>query len=203
MSNPDFKPQYCCRCGHLMVSKVPAGDVRVRQVCLRCGFISYSNPLPVCGTLPVWKDRVLLCRRNINPRRGYWTLPGGYQELGESTAQGALRETLEEAGIRVRLGKLCTVMDVPFANQIHLFYLASMASPEFCAGEETMECRLFTEKEIPWGDLAFGTIRETLRIFFEDRRKGSLGTHHIIFLDNDHLSSEKTLPDELFLLRKG
>lgn len=175
--------KYCSRCGSEMNVSIPQGDTRERNVCPRCGFIHYINPLPVCGTLPVWEDKVLLCKRAIDPRSGYWTLPGGFLESCEASSRGALRETFEEAGLHCELGPLFTVMDVPFADQVHLFYLARMTSPAFEPGPESLECALFREDEIPWDELAFETVTHTLKLFFADRRAGRFQTHHLVFSD--------------------
>jgi ADP-ribose pyrophosphatase YjhB (NUDIX family) len=141
---------------------VPPADNRERAVCPACGEIHYENPLNVVGTVPVWGDQVLLCRRNIEPRYGLWTLPAGFMELGESASAGALRETVEEAGARVELGALFTLIDVVRVGQLHLFYLARMLDTSLAPGPETIEARLFAEDEVPWDQLAFRTVRQTL-----------------------------------------
>ena len=156
---------------------MPPDDNRERATCTACATIHYENPLNVVGTLPVWGDQVLLCRRNIEPRRGLWTLPAGFMELGESTAQGALRETIEEAGAKVEMQDLFTVLNVVRVGQVHFFYRARMLDTSLDPGPETIEARLFREDEIPWDELAFRTVRQTLELFFEDRRKGHFGVH--------------------------
>ena len=135
------------------------------------------NPIKVVGTVPVWGEQVLLCRRAIEPRHGLWTLPAGFLELGETSRAGALRETDEEAGARIELLPLYTVLDVVRAGQIHLFYRARMLDITLAPGPETLEARLFHEHEIPWDQLAFRTVRRTLEHFFEDRRSGSFSLH--------------------------
>jgi ADP-ribose pyrophosphatase YjhB (NUDIX family) len=169
--------QHCRVCGAATQYRVPPDDNRERAVCTACGEIHYENPLNVVGTVPVWGDQVLLCRRNIEPRHGMWTLPAGFMELGESTAAGALRETIEEAGARVELQDLFTVLNVVRVGQVHLFYRARMLDTHLDPGPETIEARLFREDEIPWDELAFRTVRQTLELFFEDRRKGHFGVH--------------------------
>jgi ADP-ribose pyrophosphatase YjhB (NUDIX family) len=169
--------RYCRACGSPVSYLVPADDTRPRAVCGTCATIHYENPLNVVGTVPVWGDQVLLCRRNIEPRRGLWTLPAGFMELGETTAQGAMRETDEEAGIRIELQGLFSVINLAQISQVHLFYRARMLSPEMNPGPETMEARLFSEADIPWEELAFRTVRETLQRFFADRRQGHFGVH--------------------------
>lgn len=169
--------RYCSVCGQPVARRVPDGDTRDRDCCDHCGTIHYVNPRPVVGTIPVWQDQVLLCKRAIEPRLGYWTLPAGFMEIGETTGQGALRETLEEAGARVALGPLYTMIDVPHAEQVHIFYRAELLDLDFAAGTESLEVRLFSEAQIPWADLAFRTVSTTLELFFADRARGGFGTH--------------------------
>ncbi len=175
-----FEPhriKHCRVCGSRVEYRTPDDDNRDRAVCTACGEIHYENPINVVGTLPVWGEQVLLCRRNIEPRRGFWTLPGGFLELGESTSEGALRETDEEAGARVELQGLFTVLNVVRAGQLHLFYRARLHDIRFAPGPETIEAQLFLEEEIPWDEIAFRTVRETLKRFFDDRRLGQFGMH--------------------------
>lgn len=175
-----FEPrriQHCRRCGTRVEYRVPADDNRERAVCPACGEIHYENPINVVGTVPVWGDQVLLCRRNIEPRFGLWTLPAGFLELGETSAAGALRETEEEAGAHVELEGLYTVLNVVRAGQIHLFYRARMLDTHLAPGPETIEARLFREHELPWDQLAFRTVRRTLELFFEDRRGDGFPVH--------------------------
>lgn len=169
--------QHCRVCGARAEYRVPADDNRERATCTACGEIHYENPLNVVGTVPVWGDQVLLCRRNIEPRHGMWTLPAGFMELGESTADGALRETIEEAGAQVEMQGLFTVLNVVRVGQVHFFYRARMLSTHLDPGPETIEARLFREDEIPWDELAFRTVRQTLELFFEDRRRGRFEVH--------------------------
>jgi len=166
--------KYCSHCASKLTIKIPADDSRERHVCEACGSIHYQNPRNVVGSIPVYEKQVLLCRRAIEPRHGYWTLPAGFMELGESTSHGAARETLEEAGAQVEMGPLYSLLNVPHAEQVHLFYLAKMNSPQFCAGEESLEVALFYEHEIPWTELAFPTVKQTLEWFFADRAAGLL-----------------------------
>ncbi|HET7793416.1 MAG TPA: NUDIX hydrolase [Rhizobacter sp.] len=169
--------KHCKACGSPVQYTIPADDNRERATCTVCGTVHYENPLNVVGTLPVWKDKVLLCRRNIEPRHGFWTLPAGFMELGETTEQGAIRETTEEAGARVELQGLYTLLNVVRVGQLHLFYRARLLDTDFAPGPETIEAQLFAEAEVPWDDLAFRTVRETLKCFFEDRRQGQFGLH--------------------------
>ena len=169
--------QHCRSCGASTAYRVPADDNRERAVCTACGDIHYENPLNVVGTVPVWGDQVLLCRRAIEPRHGFWTLPAGFMELGETTAEGALRETDEEAGAQVALEGLFTVLNVVRAGQVHLFYRARMLDTRLAPGAETLEAQLFREQDIPWDQIAFRTVRQTLEHYFADRRRGSFGVH--------------------------
>ena len=170
--------QHCRACGAPVRYEIPPDDNRERAVCTSCATVHYENPLNVVGTLPFWGDRVLLCRRNIEPRRGLWTLPAGFMELGESTADGALRETVEEAGARVEMLGLFTLFNVVRVGQVHLFYRARLLDADFAPGPETIEAQLFAEAEIPWPELAFKTTRRTLELFFADRRAGGgFGCH--------------------------
>jgi ADP-ribose pyrophosphatase YjhB (NUDIX family) len=169
--------KYCRACGALVAYVVPADDNRERAVCPSCSTVHYENPLNVVGTVPVWGAQILLCKRAIEPRRGLWTLPAGFLELGETTAQGALRETIEEAGAQIELGPLFSVLNVARVGQVHLFYQATMRSQVLAPGSETLEARLFREEEVPWDEIAFRTVRETLRYFFDDRRRGQFGVH--------------------------
>ncbi len=169
--------RHCRDCGTSVVYKIPTDDHRERAVCPACRTIHYENPLPVVGTLPVWGTQVLLCRRNIEPRHGLWTLPGGFLELGESSAQGALRETQEEAGAHIELQGLYTVLNVARVGQLHLYYRARMINTELALGPETIEARLFEERDIPWHELAFETVSTTLRQFYVDRQRGVFEVH--------------------------
>lgn len=169
--------KFCSNCGAPNEIKIPQGDTRLRSVCSQCSAVHYINPKLVLGTIPVWENQVLLCRRAIEPRLGLWTLPAGFMETGESTAQGAIRETREEAGAEIELGDLFSVFDIPHVDQVHLFYLAKMVRPQFSAGIESLEVRLFHEQDIPWERIAFRTITATLRFFFHDRRNGKMAVH--------------------------
>ena len=169
--------QHCRVCGAATQYRMPPDDNRDRAICSACGEVHYENPLNVVGTVPVWGDQVLLCRRNIEPRHGMWTLPAGFMELGESTADGALRETIEEAGANVQMQELFSVLNVVRVGQVHFFYRARMLDTTLNPGPESIEARLFREDEIPWDELAFRTVRQTLELFFEDRRRGQFSVH--------------------------
>jgi ADP-ribose pyrophosphatase YjhB (NUDIX family) len=162
--------KYCSDCGEPVVVRVPEGDSRERYVCDHCRTVHYQNPRVVTGCLVTWEDRVLLCKRAIAPRRGFWTLPAGFLENGETAEAGALRETWEEARAEAELDDLYTVFSLPHISQIYLFYRARLTAPQFSAGEETEAVALFSEHEVPWGELAFPVVAETLRHYFSDRR---------------------------------
>jgi len=164
--------KHCPSCGSPVEYRVPADDNRERATCTACASVHYENPINVVGTLPVWGDQVLLCKRAIEPRYGLWTLPAGFLELGETSAEGARRETDEEAGAQIELQNLYCVLNVVKVGQIHMYYRARLLSDRFDPGPESLEARLFSEHEIPWDELAFRTVRETLQRFFEDRRLG-------------------------------
>lgn len=173
---------FCSACGSRLTRCVPSDDSYERDCCTQCGAIHYINPRPVVGTIPVWEEKVLLCRRAIEPRHGYWTLPAGFMEVGETTTQGAARETDEEAGARIEIGALFAVFDVPHREQVHLFFLARLLDLNFAPGRESLEVRLFTEDSIPWNELAFGTVTKALRLYFVDRTQSAFGMHHHAFL---------------------
>ncbi len=164
---------YCCHCGEKVVFRVPEGDNLPRYLCEACGAIHYLNPRLIVGTLPEWEDRILLCKRAIEPRRGFWTLPAGFMENGETAEQAALRETLEEANARVELSGLFTLLSVPHVDQVHLFYRAQLLDLDFSAGPESLEVALFKEADIPWKDLAFRTVSTTLQHYLKDRSSGN------------------------------
>lgn len=143
--------------------RIPQGDDRERAVCTRCGFIDYQNPKIVVGSVALWKTRILLCKRAIEPRKGYWTLPAGYLELNETAEQGALREAWEEARARLKLDRLLAVYSVPRISQVQLMYRAALLSDEVSAGPESEAVGLFEWDDIPWADIAFPTVGWALR----------------------------------------
>ena len=169
--------KFCPDCGSGVTLKVPAGDSLPRHVCDLCGAIHYSNPKMVVGCIPEWGDRILLCKRAIEPRLGCWTPPAGFMENGESTEEAALRETLEEANARVEIGDLYSMLSVPHVNQVHIFYRARLIDLDFSPGPESREVALFEEAQIPWKEIAFRTILTTLRHYYADRRQGTYGCH--------------------------
>lgn len=169
--------KYCSACGAPVRHRIPSGDNRHRYVCDACGAIHYQNPRMVVGCLPEWQDKVLLCRRAIEPRLGLWTLPAGFMENGETTAEGAIRETLEEAGARVELLGLYSLINVPDISQVYLLFRARLLDLDFAPGEESLEVALFDEAHIPWQELAFRTVHTTLEHYFADRRRGEFPLH--------------------------
>ncbi len=168
---------FCSHCGSQLEFRVPEGDDRSRHVCRACGRIHYINPKLVVGCVAEWKDRILLCERAIEPRYGKWTLPAGFLEAGESAAEGAQRETFEEALATVDIIAPYTLINLTFVNQIYIMFRARMTDGRFGKGSESLDVRLFEERDIPWDDLAFKTVRETLRLYFEDRVAGHFPLH--------------------------
>lgn len=160
---------YCSNCGAPVSQKIPEGDNRIRYVCDECERIHYQNPRVITGCLPIHEDKVLLCKRAIDPRSGYWTLPAGFMENGETAATGALRETQEEAMANAEIIDLYTMFSLPHISQVYLFYRARLLDLDFSAGEESLDVRLFAEDEIPWDHLAFPVITQTLQHYFRDR----------------------------------
>jgi ADP-ribose pyrophosphatase YjhB (NUDIX family) len=171
-------PRYCVQCGsNRIAQRIPDGDDHTRDVCEACGHIHYFNPKIVVGALAVWGDKVLLCKRAIEPRCGMWTLPAGFMEEGESLEDGAMRETLEEAGARIQLDGLYTVISLPDISQVYMLFRAQLTDLDFVAGVESLEVALFAEADIPWDQLAFRTIASTLRHYFADRGHASFPLH--------------------------
>lgn len=178
--------KYCSNCGAPSpVLEIPEGDTRPRYVCKRCHTIHYSNPNVVAGCLPLWKGQVLLCRRAIPPREGYWNVPSGYLENGETVEEGAMREVWEEAEARVDILGVHALYSLPHINQIYIHFLAELKDGAFGVGPESSECRLFKEEEIPWDEIAFTSSVFSLRRFFADRKAGAQNTHLGAYL-HDH-----------------
>lgn len=170
--------KFCSNCGSGKINlSIPAGDNRPRFVCPDCGIIHYQNPNIVTGCLPVWEDKVLLCRRAIVPRRGYWNVPSGYLENGESVEEGAIREVWEEAEATVEIDYLISLYNLEKINQIYLQFVGHLIDGKFGVGEESLECALFTEKAIPWEEMAFTSSVFTLKRYFENRKSGEKVLH--------------------------
>lgn len=168
---------YCSLCGSQVVQRIPPDDDRLRYVCDSCDAVHYQNPKIVAGCIPVWEDKVLLCKRAIEPRYGYWTLPAGFMELGETSQAAALRETMEEANARVEIVNLFAVFNLPHVNQVYLMFNSNLMDLNFSPGAESQQVGLFTQDEIPWQDLSFPTIRYSLEFFFEDRENSRYRLH--------------------------
>ncbi|WP_461520402.1 NUDIX hydrolase [Porticoccus sp.] len=159
---------FCSHCGKSTYLKVPDGDHRERHVCDHCNTIHYQNPRIIAGCIPTSGDRVLLCKRAIEPRRGYWTLPAGFLENGETTMEGALRECQEEAGAQLHNPLLCGIYDIPHISQVYVFYRGPLINDTFSVGDESLEVELFRKQEVPWEDLAFPVISLALEHHFAD-----------------------------------
>ncbi len=168
---------YCSECGKTVELKIPDGDNRQRHVCPHCDIVHYQNPKIVAGCLPVWEDKVLLCKRAIEPRHGLWTLPAGFMENDETLEQAATRESVEEANANLQITGLYSVISLPNIDQIYMLYLAKLVDLNFSAGIESLDVQLFTEDQIPWDKLAFRTIDFTLKRYFEDRKNNHFPVH--------------------------
>jgi len=168
---------FCSNCGVRVVHRIPPGDTLPRFVCDGCNTIHYENPKMIVGCVVEHEGSILLCRRAIEPRHGLWTVPAGFLENGETTAQGAQRETLEEANARVEIDGLFALYNLPHINQVYMLFRGRMLDAEFSPGAETLETKLVDETDIPWSELAFVTVRNTLIHYFNDRRRGEFGFH--------------------------
>ncbi|MBW1999174.1 MAG: NUDIX hydrolase [Deltaproteobacteria bacterium] len=168
---------YCSNCGASLNRYIPPGDDRPRYVCDECNTIHYENPKIVVGCIPEWKDRILLCKRSIEPRYGYWTAPAGFLENGETVVEGARRETLEEACAHVEILSPYALFDLTHVNQVYLIFRARLVEKKFKPGHESLEVKLFREEEIPWNQIAFLSIREALCLYFQDRSRGKFPLH--------------------------
>ena len=169
--------KFCSNCGAAVALKIPAGDSLPRHVCDACSTIHYQNPKMIVGCIAEWEHRILLCRRAIEPRHGLWTVPAGFMENGETTAQGAARETLEEANARVEIGPLYAMYNIPHINQVYILFRARLLDLDFSAGAESLEVQLFDEADVPWETLAFATVRNTLTHYYADRKTGEYRFH--------------------------
>ncbi|MEO8165151.1 MAG: NUDIX hydrolase [Betaproteobacteria bacterium] len=169
--------KFCSACGARVEHRTPPGDSLLRYVCADCGIIHYENPKMVVGCIPEWENAILLCRRAIEPRLGWWTVPAGFMENGETTIEGAMRETLEEANAKVEILGLYAMFNIPHINQVYMLFRARLIDLDFSAGAETLETGLFKEEQIPWEQIAFATVKRTLKLYFDDRRAGSFPFH--------------------------
>jgi ADP-ribose pyrophosphatase YjhB (NUDIX family) len=168
---------YCNLCGAKVHYQIPQGDTFYRYICTKCKTIHYQNPTIVAGSIPEWESEILLCRRAIEPRRGLWTLPAGFMENGETTLEAANRETLEEAHAEIEIISLFALFNIPHISQVYMMYRSSLLNLNFKAGAESLEVRLFSESEIPWDELAFPVINETLVKYYEDKKSGNFRLH--------------------------
>ena len=173
-----YKMNYCSSCGEKVGLLVPQGDNRLRYVCESCGDIHYQNPKIVTGCIPEWENRILLCRRSIEPRSGLWTLPAGFMENEETNLEGAAREAMEEANADMRNLSLFCMFSIPHINQIYTFYRGVLHEGKASAGEESEEVSMVREEEIPWHEMAFPVVVETLKLYLKDRSKGQFNTHY-------------------------
>lgn len=164
--------KYCSACGAEVRLIVPEADNRERHVCAGCGTIHYINPKIVTGCIVEWEDRILLCKRAIEPRYGLWTVPAGYMEVGESTLEAARRETLEEANAEVEILDLYMVINLPYVDQVYMMYRSRLLEKRYSSGPESLEVDLYTERDIPWDQLAFAAVRETLKYYYQDKNSG-------------------------------
>ena len=169
--------KFCSECGKPVVFRIPEGDNLPRYVCEYCQTIHYQNPKIVTGCIPVWEDKILLCKRAIEPRYGLWTLPAGFMENEETLEQAAMRECYEEARANVELQGLYAMFSLPHVNQVYVMYRARLLDLDFAPGAESLEVALFHEQDIPWQQLAFRTIPHPLEFFFEDRQSGHFNIH--------------------------
>ena len=174
--------KYCPDCGSSKLEfKVPAGDNLKRHICSDCGAIHYTNPNMVVGALCVRDNKILMAKRNIHPRKGYWTLPAGFMENAETVKVGALRETFEETGSEAKVKMPYTMFSLPHINQIHFFYLADLLDENYGPTSESIEVKLFDESEIPWDELAFPTVKKTLEYYIQDKKDNNFSCHSTIF----------------------
>lgn len=169
--------KYCSNCSATVELMIPEGDSLLRYVCNTCNIIHYQNPKMVVGCIPEWEDKILLCKRAIEPRKGWWTLPAGFMENNETLAQAAARETLEEANARVEIGDLYAVYSLPHISQVYFIFRAKLLDLDFKPGIESLEVKLVSEQEIPWEEMAFRVIHDPLRLYFKERNQGKFGLH--------------------------
>lgn len=168
---------YCTNCGNPVRLGIPEGDDRTRHICDQCGIIHYQNPKMVVGCIPEWEDKILLCRRAIEPQHGKWTLPAGYLENGETVEEGACREAFEEAGVEMASMEPFALFNLAFVSQVYFMFRGPMARPDAAAGTESLSVEMFAQDQIPWNDLAFTVMRETLTRYFKDRARGEFSFH--------------------------
>lgn len=179
---------YCSHCGGRLHLRKPDGEDRLRHVCEYCGLIHYQNPKIIAGCIPVWEDKILLCKRAIEPRYGAWTLPAGFMELGETLEGAALREAREEANVELSIDGLFAIFNIPHISQVHVYFRARLLEKKFGVGAESLETRLFPEDSIPWNELSFQSVKDCLRLYLLDSRRQSFSLHI-----NDLLAEQRQL----------
>ncbi len=177
--------KFCSNCANTVEVRIPEGDTLPRYVCSTCHIIHYQNPKVVVGCIPEWEDKILLCRRAIEPRLGWWTLPAGFMENNETLEQAAARETLEEANARVKIGDLYAVYSLPHISQVYILFRAQLLDLDFKPGIESLEVELRAEQDIPWEDMAFRVIHDPLKRYFKERNEGKL-SFHMGIIDRPH-----------------
>ncbi|MDB3973074.1 NUDIX hydrolase [Gammaproteobacteria bacterium] len=178
INNPKLPSQkYCSDCSYPINIEIPEGDTRNRAVCSKCKTVFYENPKIVAGCLLTWKNKILLCKRANEPRSGFWTLPAGFMENHETVEEGALRETMEEAGARSSNARLFLMCNLPHISQVYMMYYGDLDDGIYEAGLESLEVKLFAKEEIPWKDLAFTVIEKTIKLYYEDLEKGNIDIH--------------------------
>jgi ADP-ribose pyrophosphatase YjhB (NUDIX family) len=183
--------KFCSECGQTVSLVTPQGDHLPRHVCDACATIHYRNPRVIVGAICEWEGRILMCRRDIEPRRGLWTFPAGFLEIGETTADGAARETLEEAGADVEIEDLCAMINVPYIAQVYLTYRARMRSPKHHPTPESSETALIRPEDIPWDELAFPTIWHSLKFWMADRESGDRSFHSLDLTQRPRVPSQR------------
>lgn len=168
---------YCSHCGSSLDLRKPIGEDRLRHVCNYCGVIHYQNPKIITGCIPIWENKILLCKRAIEPRYGTWTLPAGFMELGETLEEAARRESREEANAELLIDGLFSIFNLPHISQVHVYFRARLIEKIFWAGSESLETRLFNQDEIPWNEISFETVDKCLRFFYEDTANNHFSLH--------------------------
>lgn len=164
--------KYCSNCGKRVVRRVPYGDQHPRHICDHCQTVHYENPKVVVGCIAEWSGRILMCRRAIEPRMGFWTIPAGFLEINESSVEAAIRESEEETGTHIRIEGLYSIFDIPEIHQVYLIYRGQLKRPQFNPGSESLEVRLFRPEDIPWGELTYPAVGDILRQYIEERNSG-------------------------------
>lgn len=185
--------KFCSVCGAEVRVGIPHGDNRPRHICDHCGTIHYHNPKVVAGCIAHWDDKVLMCRRAIEPRHGLWTVPAGFMENGETTYEGAARETAEEANARVAIDDLFVTVNLPHINQVYMLFRGRLLDLDFSPGDESLEVELMTEDQMPWDAMAFPTVTEALKLYFADRAAGGFGVHMLDIVRDEQAARRYTI----------